>query len=109
MVLSTNCYCRPSCPGCGTSLCTAAVLSIGIEVLPASGANVYSLLRRDYVIMTKPALDSLVARLQRPINRLGLAGLAFREKLEQRRAAAARQQRIERNWVALKMQKQATG
>jgi hypothetical protein len=69
---------------------------------------VYSLLCRDYVIMTKPALDAIVVRLQRPINRLGLAGLAFREKLEQRRAAAARQQRIERIWAGPKMQKQAT-
>lgn len=68
----------------------------------------YSLLRRDYVIMTQPALDALVARLQRPINRLGAAGLAFREKLERRRAAAARQQLIERNLAVPQMQKQAT-
>ena len=56
-----------------------------------------SLMRRDYVIMTKPGLDALVERLQRPINRLGAAGLAFRAKLQQRRAAAARQAMIEQN------------
>jgi hypothetical protein len=58
---------------------------------------VLSLMRRDYVIMTKPGLDALVERLQRPINRLGAAGLAFRAKLQQRRAAAARQAMIEQN------------
>lgn len=68
-----------------------------MEVVPALGANVLSLMRRDYVIMTKPGLDALVERLQRPINRLGAAGLAFRAKLQQRRAAAARQAMIEQN------------
>jgi hypothetical protein len=69
-----------------------------VEVVPALGANVLSLMRRDYVIMTKPGLDALVERLQRPINRLGAAGLAFRAKLQQRRAAAAaRQAMIEQN------------
>ena len=72
-------------------------LSVDVEVVPALGANVLSLMRRDYVIMTKPGLDALVERLQRPINRLGAAGLAFRAKLQQRRAAAARQAMIEQN------------
>jgi len=66
----------------------------GIEVVPAVGANVLSILRRDYVIMTKAGLDAVVARLQSPINRLGAAGLAFRQKLLERRAAAARQQQL---------------
>jgi hypothetical protein len=54
-------------------------------------------MRRDYVILTKPGLDALVERLQRPINRLGAAGLAFRQKLQQRRAAAAREALIQQN------------
>eukprot|EP00775_Hariotina_reticulata_P001256 gene1255-1596_t len=29
----------------------------GVEVVPAAGANVYSILRRDVLILTKPALD----------------------------------------------------
>lgn len=65
-------------------------------MVPAIGANVLSLLRRDYVIMTKPGLDAVISRLNSPINRLGAAGLAFRQKLTERRAAAARQRLLER-------------
>lgn len=57
--------------------------------MPAAGANVLSLLRCDYVIMTKPALDGLIERLRRPINRLGAAGRAFQQRLAERRAAQA--------------------
>jgi hypothetical protein len=35
-----------------------------VEVVPASGAHVLSLMPRNYVIMTKPGLDALVERLQ---------------------------------------------
>lgn len=69
----------------------------GVEVVPARGANVLSLMRRDYVILTKPGLDAVIERLQRPINRLGAAGLAFKLQLQQRRAAAAKQRLIEQN------------
>lgn len=41
----------------------------GVEVVPARGANVLSLMRRDYLILTKPGLDALVTRLTTPINR----------------------------------------
>lgn len=67
----------------------------GVEVVPAIGANVLSLLRRDYVILTKPGLDALIERLQRPINRLGAAGLAFRKRMQEKRAAAARQKWVQ--------------
>lgn len=86
----------------------ASSLAAGVEVVPARGANVLSLLRRDYLVVTKPGLDALIERLQRPINRLGAAGLAFRLKLQQRRAAEARQKRIQQIWTAPKLQKQAT-
>ncbi|KAI8477377.1 MAG: ribosomal protein L4 domain-containing protein [Monoraphidium minutum] len=48
----------------------------GIEIVPACGANVYSILRRDVLLMTAAAADALVARLRAPINRLGAAGRA---------------------------------
>jgi hypothetical protein len=64
-------------------------------VLPARGANVLSLLRRDYVIMTKPALDELVERLRRPIVRLGAAGRSYQQALSVRRADAAASARAE--------------
>ena len=40
-----------------------------IDVLPAVGANVYDILRHDYVIITLPALESIIERLSRPVNR----------------------------------------
>eukprot|EP00878_Enallax_costatus_P007065 GHUV01007404.1.p1 GENE.GHUV01007404.1~~GHUV01007404.1.p1 ORF type:complete len:353 (+),score=105.41 GHUV01007404.1:281-1339(+) len=57
----------------------------GVEIVPARGANVYSIVRRDVLVITKAAADSIVERLRRPINRLGAAGLAFQDKLQQRR------------------------
>jgi hypothetical protein len=68
-------------------------------------------MRRDYIIMTKPGLDAVIERLQRPINRLGAAGLAFKLKLQQRRATAAKQRIIEQNLMPGqhgKLRKQAT-
>jgi large subunit ribosomal protein L4 len=35
----------------------------GIDVLPQQGANVYDILRRDTLVLTKDAVESLVARL----------------------------------------------
>lgn len=64
----------------------------GVEIVPAVGANVYSIMRKDVLILTKAAADSIVERLRRPINRLGAAGLAYRQKLQQRRQALARLQ-----------------
>jgi ribosomal protein L4 len=65
----------------------------GVEIVPAAGVNVYSILRRDILVLTKPALDLIIERLRRPINRLGAAGLAFRARLEQRQLEQAQQQR----------------
>ena len=37
---------------------------IGIDVLPSVGANVYDILRRDTLVLTKGAVDKLVERLK---------------------------------------------
>ncbi|WIA42503.1 hypothetical protein OEZ86_008490 [Tetradesmus obliquus] len=82
----------------GVMLRRAARNLPGVEILPSIGANVYSIVRKDVLVMTKPALDKLVERLRAPINRLGAAGLAYRAKLEARRQQAAverRQQRLQ--------------
>ena len=38
-----------------------------MEVLPARGLNVYSILQRDYLIMSRQAVDAVVAKLQSPL------------------------------------------
>ena len=40
-----------------------------VDVLPQEGANVYSILQRDQLVLSRAALEALVARLQRPIKR----------------------------------------
>lgn len=37
---------------------------IGIDVLPSQGANVYDILRRDTLVLTREAVDKLVERLK---------------------------------------------
>ena len=37
---------------------------VGIDVLPSVGANVYDILRRDTLVLTKGAVDKLVERLK---------------------------------------------
>ena len=37
---------------------------IGIDVLPQQGANVYDILRRDTLVLTKAAVEHLEARLK---------------------------------------------
>ncbi len=37
---------------------------VGIDVLPSSGANVYDILRRDTLILTRDGVDKLVERLK---------------------------------------------
>lgn len=77
----------------GVLLRRAAKNIPGAEIVPAVGANVYSIMRRDVLVLTKPAADVVVERLRRPINRLGAAGIAFQQKLQQRRQELERQQR----------------
>ncbi|KAK9846516.1 hypothetical protein WJX81_005775 [Elliptochloris bilobata] len=38
-----------------------------VDVLPAEGANVYSILQRDQLVLSRAALDALVARLHSPV------------------------------------------
>jgi len=40
-----------------------------VDVLPAEGANVYSILQRDQLVLSRAALEALAARLRRPIKR----------------------------------------
>ena len=40
-----------------------------VEVLPQIGANVYSILRRRTLVMTKSGLEQLIRRLDEPIKR----------------------------------------
>jgi hypothetical protein len=79
----------------GVMLRRAARNLPGVEILPAIGANVYSIVRKDVVLLTKPALDAIIERLRAPINRLGAAGLAYRAKLEQRKQELAAAKRAE--------------
>jgi hypothetical protein len=79
----------------GVMLRRAARNLPGVEIVPAIGANVYSIVRKDMLLLTKPALDAIVERLRTPINRLGAAGLAYRAKLEQRKQQMAAAKRAE--------------
>lgn len=38
-----------------------------IDAIPVPGLNVYSILRRDYLVMSKDAVDATVERLRRPM------------------------------------------
>ena len=42
----------------------AAANIVGLDVLPSLGANVYDILRRDTLVLTKAAVDKLVERLK---------------------------------------------
>ncbi len=42
----------------------AATNIVGIDVLPTQGANVYDILRRDTLVLTKDAVEKLVERLK---------------------------------------------
>ena len=38
-----------------------------VDVLPARGLNVYSILQRDYLVLSTAALERVVGRLQAPL------------------------------------------
>ncbi|MEX0695125.1 MAG: 50S ribosomal protein L4, partial [Rhodospirillales bacterium] len=42
----------------------AASNIVGIDVLPSAGANVYDILRRDTLVLTKGAVEKLMERLK---------------------------------------------
>eukprot|EP00882_Tetradesmus_deserticola_P024895 GHRQ01027247.1.p2 GENE.GHRQ01027247.1~~GHRQ01027247.1.p2 ORF type:complete len:179 (+),score=54.15 GHRQ01027247.1:324-860(+) len=79
----------------GVMLRRAARNLPGVEIVPSIGTNVYSIVRKDVLVITKPALDALIERLRTPINRLGAAGLAYRARLEQRKQQLAAERRAE--------------
>lgn len=47
-----------------SNLALAASNIIGIDVLPSVGANVYDIMRRDTLVLTKEAVEKLVERLK---------------------------------------------
>ena len=59
----------PDSPDGGPDLRRAAANLPLAEVLPPGGLNVASILRRDALLMTRGAVDAVVARLRRPIAR----------------------------------------
>ena len=40
----------------------------GVDVLPVEGLNVYSILQKKELVMTREAISATVERMQRPIN-----------------------------------------
>ena len=62
------CYPRV-CLCCREGLRLAASNLPWVDVLPQEGANVYSILQRDQLVLSRAALEALVERLQRPIKR----------------------------------------
>jgi large subunit ribosomal protein L4 len=42
----------------------AAANLIGVDVLPSQGANVYDIMRHDYLILSKTAIENLEKRLK---------------------------------------------
>lgn len=70
-----------------------------VDIVPQIGANVYGILRRDVLIMTKAAAEALSERLLAPINRLGASGRSYQQRMRQRaeerqRTAAAQLQQL---------------
>lgn len=47
-----------------TNFARAASNIVGLDVLPSAGANVYDILRRDTLVLTKDAVEKLVERLK---------------------------------------------
>lgn len=54
-------------PDGGASLRRAAANLPWVDVVPSPGLNVYSILRRDYLVLTTQAVNAVVERLGRPI------------------------------------------
>jgi len=54
----------------GGSLLRRSIMNLQwVDAIPYEGANVYSILQRDYLAMTPGAIEELVKRLRKPINR----------------------------------------
>jgi hypothetical protein len=70
-----------------------------VDIVPQIGANVYGILRRDVLVMTKAAAEALTERLLAPVNRLGASGRTYQQRMQQRaeerqRTAAAELQQL---------------
>ena len=74
-----------------------------VNALPAVGANVYDIARHDYLVITEPALNALVERLTRPINRafkpLGYEWRAWVAQQEVKAAERARRAAAFPEWL----------
>lgn len=80
----------------GEALRRAGQNLAGVDIIPACGANVYSILKRGTLLLTQAGAEALVARLRAPIQRLGAAGRAHEERMravaEERRRQAEQHQ-----------------
>jgi len=74
----------------GAALRRAAGNLPGVDVVPARGCNVASVLRRDVLVLTPAAAALLAERLRAPVNRLGASGRTQARRMLALRAAQAR-------------------
>lgn len=54
-------------PSCSEALRRGASNLPWVDTIPQVGLNVYSILQRDYLVITRAAADLLAERLRRPI------------------------------------------
>jgi large subunit ribosomal protein L4 len=47
---------------------------VGVDCIPAEGLNVYSILKRDYLVMSSAAVEAIHERLRKPVRPLRLYG-----------------------------------
>ena len=66
----------------------------GVDALPAKGLNVYDILRREGLVMTRDGLRETIERLERPILRgFKRKGYDWRRAVGERRTRAAEDER----------------
>lgn len=63
-----------------------------VDVLPQEGLNVYSILRSSHLLVTRDALEALLARLRLPVFRGELDRAAWQSRLQQGAAQVVQQQ-----------------
>jgi hypothetical protein len=72
-----------------------------VDAIPASGANVYDIVRHEYLVITQPALQHLIDRLTRPINRrFKPAGYEWKEAAEAKVVEKSRQSELAASFPA---------
>lgn len=72
-----------------------------VDALPACGANVYDIVRHEFLIITQPALQGLMDRLTRPRNRrFKPTGYDWKEWVKSEAAAKERQAELASSFPA---------